>query len=216
MASRFKGGRTVYLTRPQIEQAIRATRSNQAAASYLKISFPTYKKYAKMFKNENGVSLFDTHKNQSGRGLIKPREDDRKFKLDDILMGKHPTYPKDKLFRRIIASRYMAEQCTHCGFCEKRATDLKCPLILNHVNGDNTDHRVDNLEILCYNCYFVHIGNIHPNMMRNIEKHIKVAPDTNVTYAAAGGDIKVDPDANFDNVLSDEEKMSIIKSIQGI
>lgn len=210
--SRFKGGRTIYLTKPQIEQAIKLTRSNQAAASYLKVSFPTYKKYAKLFKNDKGVTLFDSHKNQSGKGMVKPREDDRKFKLDDILMGKHPTYPKDKLFRRILASRYMPEQCSACGFHEKRATDLKTPLLLNYKNGNNTDHRVDNLEILCYNCYFLLIGNLNTATLRNTEKYIKTAPDHSVTYQANTDNL----DVKDDDVLSDEEKIAMIKSIQGL
>lgn len=214
--SRFKGGRTVYLTKQLIEQAMKHTRSNQTAASYLKVSFPTYKKYAKMFKNEQGMSLFDAHKNQSGKGMIKPREDDRKFKLDDILLGKHPTYPKDKLFRRIIASKYIVEKCKHCGYAQKRPTDLKSPLILNHINGNTTDHRLDNLEILCYNCYFVLIGNLHAGTIRNNEKYIKNTTDTKVSYKALEGGLPVDPDHDFSDVLSDEEKINMIKSIQGI
>lgn len=190
------------------------TRSNQQAASYLKVSFPTYKKYAKMFKNKEGVSLFDLHKNQSGRGMIKPREDDRKFKLDDILMGKHPTYPKDKLFRRILASRYMPEQCCACGFHGKRATDLKVPLLLYHKNGNNTDHRIDNLEILCYNCYFLLVGNINTATLRNTEKYINTSPDLNVTYAAKKDDEL--PTESYDDMLSDQEKIDMIKAIKGI
>lgn len=214
MTSRFVGGRTIYLTEPQIRQAMSLTRSNQQAAVYLKVSFPTYKKYAKLFKDSNGVSLYDLHKNQSGRGMVKPREDDRKFKLDDILLGKHPTYPKDKLFRRIIASQYMSEQCSHCGFHQKRATDLKMPLIMHHINGNVTDHRLDNLELLCYNCYFLVVGNISMSTLRNVEKYINTQTDLNVTYAAA----EVDPEngENFDHLLSDQEKIDMIKAIKGI
>lgn len=211
--SRFKGGRAIYLTEPQIKQAITITRSNQQAAAYLRVSFPTYKKYAKLFKDVNGVTYYDLHKNQSGRGMIKPREDDRKFKLDDILLGKHPTYPRDKLFRRIIASSYMPEQCGHCGFHQRRATDLKIPLLLNHINSNNMDHRLDNLEILCYNCFFLLIGNINSATLRNTEKYIKTETDLNVTYAAAkDGELEQD----FTDVLSDQEKMDMIKAIQGI
>lgn len=212
MTARFKGGRTIYLTEPQIRQAMTLTRSNQQAASYLKVSFPTYKKYAKMFKNKEGVSLFDMHKNQSGRGMIKPREDDRKFKLDDILMGKHPTYPKDKLFRRIIASRYLPEQCSACGYHQRRATDLKTPLIMNHKNGNNTDHRLDNIEILCYNCYFMLVGNLNQATLRNTEKYINTAPDHNVTYVAQNNI----PDGDHDDLLSDQEKIDMLKAINGL
>lgn len=214
MTSRFKGGRTIYLTEPQIRQAMALTRSNQQAAVYLKVSFPTYKKYAKLFKDKNGVSLFDLHKNQSGRGMVKPREDDRKFKLDDILMGKHPTYPKDKLFRRIIASQYMAEQCSHCGFHKKRATDLKIPLIMHHINGNQCDHRLDNLELLCYNCYFLLVGNLNTATMRNVERYIKTQTDLNVTYAAAQN--QVDGGETFEDLLSDEEKINMIKALKGL
>lgn len=214
--SRFKGGRTVYLTKQMIEQAMRVTRSNQAAASYLKVSFPTYKKYAKLFKNSEGVPLFDAHLNQSGRGMIKPREDDRKFKLDDILMGKHPTYPKTKLFKRIVSSKYMVEQCSHCGYHQKRATDLKTPLLLNHKNGNSTDHRIDNLEILCYNCYFVLIGNLNVHILRGAESHIKNTNDVNVSYSALNNGFAVDPEHDFSDVLTDEEKINMIKTIQGI
>tara|TARA_R110000868_G_scaffold268036_1_gene527274 strand:+ start:1232 stop:1876 length:645 start_codon:yes stop_codon:yes gene_type:complete len=213
--SKFSGGRSVYLTEPQIRQAMSLTRSNQQAAVYLKVSFPTYKKYAKLFKDKNGASLFDLHKNQSGRGMIKPREDDRKFKLDDILMGKHPTYPKDKLFRRIIASNYMPEKCSHCNYHTRRATDLKIPLLFHHINGNVTDHRLDNLEILCYNCYFTLIGNINTATLRNTERYIKTSADANVTYAAANG-LSVDPNESFDDVLSDQEKMDMIKAIKGL
>lgn len=214
MSSRFKGGRTIYLTEPQIRQAMSLTRSNQQAAVYLKVSFPTYKKYAKLFKDSNGISLFDLHKNQSGKGMVKPREDDRKFKLDDILLGKHPTYPKDKLFRRIIASQYMPEQCCNCGFHHKRATDLKMPLIMHHINGNATDHRLDNLELLCYNCYFLVVGNISMLTLRNVERYINTQTDLNVTYAAA----EIDPEngENFDHLLSDQEKIDMIKAIKGI
>ena len=210
--SRFKGGRTVYLTEPQIRRAMEFTRSNQQAASFLKVSFPTYKKYAKMFKDVDGVPLFDKHRNQSGRGMIKPREDDRKFKLDDILLGKHPTYPKDKLFRRIIASNYIPEKCNNCGFHNKRATDLKMPLIMNHINGNNTDHRLDNIEFLCYNCYFLVVGNLNLATLRNVERYIKTEPDTVVNYSAAN---KTNEE-QFDTLLSDQEKIDMIKSIQGL
>lgn len=211
--SRYKGGRTLYLTKPLIEKAISLTRSNQAAAAYLKVSFPTYKKYAKLFKNDQGVSLFDSHRNQSGRGLVKPRVDDRKFKLDDILMGKHPTYPRDKLFKRILASKHIPEQCSHCGFHTKRDSDLKIPLILHHKNDNITDHRVDNLELLCYNCYFLLVGNLNTATLRNIERYIKNTHDVDVTYEALK-----DPNmsSEYDQVLTDEEKMNIIKSIEGL
>ncbi len=214
----MRKARTTYLSKAQIEQAMEATRSNRAAASYLRVSYNLYKKFASMFTNSNGKTLFEAHKNRGGRGVVKPRETKTKFKLDQILMGKHPTYPREKLFRRIIQSKYMEEKCSHCGYCQKRATDLKSPLILHHINGNNKDHTITNLEILCFNCYYVLVGNISS---KDIKYNIRVGVDTNVEYNAASEpqqaiEVNTNDSQEFGNVLSDEEKMEIIKRIQGL
>jgi len=31
--------------------------------------------------------------------------------------------------------------------------------LLDHINGDNTDHRLENLQLLCLNCYYQQVGN---------------------------------------------------------
>lgn len=200
-----------------------ATRSNRAAASYLHVSYNLYKKFAQMFTNSEGKTLFDSHINRGGRGVVKPRDNKRKFKLDQVLMGKHPSYPREKLFRRIIQSKYLEEKCSHCGYCQKRATDLKSPLILHHINGDVTDHIITNLEILCYNCYFVLVGNISSKDMRH---NIKVGVDLDVKYNAADGvgeesadetlETNSNPEQSFGDILTDQEKIDLINGIKGI
>lgn len=194
---------------------MQATRSNRAAASYLRVSYNLYKKFASMFTNESGKTLFDAHINRGGRGVVKPRDNKRKFKLDQILMGKHPSYPREKLFRRIIQSKYLEEKCSHCGYCQKRATDLKSPLILHHVNGNNRDHTITNLEILCFNCYYVLVGNISS---KDIRYNVKIGTDTDVEYTAVETPAEQNQESqqDFGGVLSDEEKIDIIKNIQGI
>ncbi len=61
--------RTSFLLQSQIEQAMKVTRSNRAAAEYLRVSYPLYRKFAKQYTNDEGVSLFDSHYNQSGFGM---------------------------------------------------------------------------------------------------------------------------------------------------
>jgi len=156
----MKKARTSILLQSQIEQAMKVTRSNRAAAEYLRVSYGLYKRFAKLYKNDEGISLFEAHLNQSGLGISKTHVSKKRFQLDDILLGKYPQYPKDRLLRRMIISGYIEEKCNHCGYCTKRPTDLKTPLILNHLNGNATDHRRENLEVLCYNCYFVLVGDI--------------------------------------------------------
>ena len=59
------------LTREDILLAMRNTKSNMAAARYIGVSYPCYKRYAKMFFDDDGKSLFDKHLNPNGRGIRK-------------------------------------------------------------------------------------------------------------------------------------------------
>lgn len=219
--------RTTYLSRAQIEQAHAATRSNLGASVYLRVSYQLYKKFAKMHVNASGVTLFDEHTNRGGRGIGKPKTNKLKYKLDEILMGKHPTYPREKLYPRIIQAKYLEEKCCHCNYSQKRATDFKSPLILHHINGNNRDHTLTNLEILCFNCYFVLVGNISS---RDIKNNIRVMTDIDVRYTAADSEYMppvdddddeapitdTNPDQTFGNILTDQEKIDLLKGIQGL
>jgi len=57
------------LTKEDILRAMKVTRSNRAAARYLHVTYNTYKKYAKLYKNDDGTTLLELHKNQEGRGI---------------------------------------------------------------------------------------------------------------------------------------------------
>ena len=62
-------------SREDILRAMRFTKSNRAAARYLGCSYQHYKPYAKLFRldesNPTSPTLFDAHKNQSGKGIPK-------------------------------------------------------------------------------------------------------------------------------------------------
>ena len=62
-------------TKDDILRAMRFTKSNRAAAKYLGCSYQHYKPYAKLFRideaDPNSPTLFETHKNQSGKGIPK-------------------------------------------------------------------------------------------------------------------------------------------------
>ena len=63
------------LSKEDILRAMRFTKSNRAAAKYLGCSYQHYKPFAKLFKvdeaDPNSPTLFDVHKNQSGKGIPK-------------------------------------------------------------------------------------------------------------------------------------------------
>lgn len=213
----MKKARTRALLQAQIEQAMKVTRSNRAAAEYLRVGYNLYKRYAKMYKDPaTGLSLFEKHTNQSGKGISKNGSGlsgvaaKNKIKLDDILLGKHPNYPREKLLARLVLNRYKEEKCNSCGFCSKRPTDLKSPLVLHHMNGDVTDHRVDNLEILCYNCYFLEVGELRKKEMR--QSHVVERPELPSTQEILDEGV----DLNTLDALTDEEKLELLKSLENL
>ena len=59
------------LSKEDLLRAMKMTRSNFAAARYLHVSYNHYKKYAKLYKNTDNISLLEAHKNQEGKGIPK-------------------------------------------------------------------------------------------------------------------------------------------------
>lgn len=150
------------LLESDILRAMKHTKSNAGAARFLNVSLKTYRKYAKMYKDENGKDLYEIHKNQFGVGIPKVslHRHGKKYILEDILAGKHPSYPVNKLKDRLFASGILEEKCEMCGFEERRITDNKIPVLLTFKDGDPSNYQLENLEVLCYNCYFLIVGNI--------------------------------------------------------
>jgi hypothetical protein len=105
--------------------------------------------------------LYELHKNQFGVGIPKNIASARKgiYSIDGILEGKFPNYPSWKLRNRLLALAIMPEECTCCGYSERRVTDDTVPLRLDHIDGDVTNHRIENLQMLCLNCYYQQTGN---------------------------------------------------------
>ena len=59
-------------TKDQILNAMDKTKSVKSAARYLNCSYQHLKKWMKEFKDsETGLTLFELHKNQSGKGIPK-------------------------------------------------------------------------------------------------------------------------------------------------
>lgn len=147
------------LTEREIRYAMENTKSNVQAAAFLGCHITTYRRYAEQYiDSASGKSLYELHKNIGGRGISRQGSGLRGFGKTDIfeiLEGKHPSYNPERLLKRILEEGVIPEQCSTCGFDERRITDFRVPLVLVWDDGDTTNHKLENLNFLCYNCFFL-------------------------------------------------------------
>jgi len=165
------------LSKVQILGAVNKTKSNRAAARYLGVSYIHYKKWAKNYDatEEGYPNLFEQHKNQSGKGIPKFLNGSKKNPaILDIIEGRvDPShFDAAKIKDKLIADGFLDECCSNCGFSERRVLDYRVPLIMHFKDGSKKNYKLDNVELLCYNCYFLQVGNIfNDRQIQGLEEH---------------------------------------------
>lgn len=173
-----KGGRPGRnLTESVIRNAMRHTQSNFQAARYLNLTIETYRKYSTMYMDqESGKNLYELHKNNSGKGIkrVSWKHDISVEKINDIMSSEsYRAINQQKLKNRLIYEGILRMECYLCLHHEKRVVDYKQPLILNFVDGKKNNWQIENLRMLCYNCYYLYVGNLFS------EKQVKRLEDAN-------------------------------------
>jgi hypothetical protein len=164
-------------TKEQIKAAMSQTLSVRAAARYLNCSYHHLKKWMKFYKSdkEEYDTLFDEHLNQSGKGIPKfLRGSGKEPALIDIIEGRAnaASFSPEKIKYRLVSEGYLKEECSNCGFHERRVLDYKIPLILHFKDKNKKNYRKENIEFLCYNCYYLTIGDVFTDkQIENIEDH---------------------------------------------
>lgn len=153
------------LSKDQILRAMSQTLSNRAAARWLNVSYVHYKKWAKNYDatEEGYETLFAQHLNQSGKGIPKFLSNSGKEPaLLDIVEGRVDisSFDPEKIKYRLVTEGYLLEECSQCGFHERRVLDYKIPLLLNFKDKNKKNYRKENIEFLCYNHYFLTVGDI--------------------------------------------------------
>lgn len=127
----------INLSKEQILDAYANSVGFGGAARYLKIDWRSFKKQAIK------LGLYETTKRANRTA--------NKYLLKDILEGKHPQYPTSKLSKRLVKEGIKKYKCEKCFISEWNKE--KISLELNHIDGDSSNHKVNNLELLCPNCH---------------------------------------------------------------
>jgi hypothetical protein len=94
----------------------------------------------------------------SGRNISK----NRKFCSTDC----HKKYVEDSRFKkleynggvsnktaRLYLIKKFGEKCMNCGWDKKNTVSGKCPIELEHIDGNSENNNLDNLKLLCPNCH---------------------------------------------------------------
>ena len=147
-------GRRLVLTKNMITNAQENSKSAAEAARWLNVSYNTYKKWAKYY------NIFEQHINQSGVG-VKKGWASYKISLEEIFNGKKVNYSLGVLKKRMIEEGYWTEDCHICGWNEERLTDNKICLSIDFVDGNKENKQVENMRLLCPNCYLSNNGQFH-------------------------------------------------------
>lgn len=157
------------LLQTEIEEIQKVAKSAKECAKLLGVSYPTYKKYAKLY------GVFDKCINQSGAGIPKHgsgRLINGKTQIERLLNGEMPNFPNWKLKKRLLESGYLPKCCANCGYDEERVFDGKTPLLMDYLDGNKRNHKWDNLRLLCYNCWFQINGDLFGRAMRNVKRDV--------------------------------------------
>ena len=141
------------VTDERIIEVCNDSKSMAHAAAVLGIHFNTLKRRAEK------LNCYNT--NQGGKGTSKPIAP--KIDLIEIISGLHPSFQTNKLRIRLIKDGIKTEKCEVCGITEWNNKPVSFEL--DHIDGDRTNHKLENLRIICPNCH----SQTHTYRARNIK-----------------------------------------------
>lgn len=125
----------------QIVEAVNSTITMAQAAEKVGMAFSTFKRWA---------IKYEVYKpNQAGIGVSKNRPNT--VEIENIFAGLHSNYNTNQLRKRLIKEGIKQYICENCGLTEWLGQPI--PLELDHIDGDSTNHSLENLKILCPNCH---------------------------------------------------------------
>ena len=149
MTKRGRPSKGMTLSKHNIELAIKSTQSMGQAYRYMGVSRNTFKKYAKLH------NLWKPTKNLKGIRRTGNVGSQLRHDIKEILEGKNPNpYRESTLLTKAIHEGYIACQCSNCGADFTHINHREPPLILDFLDRNPMNTKVDNLRALCFNCVY--------------------------------------------------------------
>jgi RNA polymerase subunit RPABC4/transcription elongation factor Spt4 len=107
--------------------------------------------YALFKRRVESLGLDTSH--FTGKGHLKNRTHDwsKKKTLEEILVVDSSYTCRKQIKKRLLEKGLMTYRCSCCGIADWQGQPLS--LHLDHINGVNNDHRLENLRLLCPNCH---------------------------------------------------------------
>lgn len=97
---------------------------------------------------------------------------------NEVLFVENSSYGNELIKSRIIEDRLIEYVCTECGLKDNWNGKIII-LDLDHINGINSDNRLENLRFLCPNCH----SQTPTYKGRNKNKGVKLVSDENILEA---------------------------------
>ena len=85
-------------------------------------------------------------------GKLKKQNPTAHYSLEEILVENSSYHNIARLKIRLVNEGYLEYKCACCGNTGQWL-GKKLSLQLDHINGINNDHRIENLRFLCPNCH---------------------------------------------------------------
>ena len=151
MAKAGRPSKGMTLSKHNIELAIKSTQSMGQAALYMNVSKNTFKKYAKMH------GLYKPITNWKGIRKTGNVGSALKHDLKQILEVKNPNpYREDTLLKKGIHEGYLKCACSNCSadFTHMNVMTQLPPLILDFLDRNPMNTKLENLRVLCFNCVY--------------------------------------------------------------
>lgn len=146
------------------KELVKQYSSLDAIAKALNMSKRILLKYAKIYPFTHSETYYDYFQRMKTwrPSKVSVYSKNVKQKVLEIITNKRVnTYPLGELMYMLFRYEHKKECCELCGYGDRRTYDGRKPLVLTHKNkGNIKNYNLDNLQILCYNCYFMTVGDV--------------------------------------------------------